>query len=504
MDTFGEWLEAQSNLKQAISIFLERSTALCDVDPILSESTVPSVDSNINSLEVAHRQCQDAFFMLKRFLNNSKTRTPINALPNEVLVQIFSFSILPVCYFKRHAVPTYGRYSHDPSIDLSAVCSRWRWIMCNHGWFWSHVDMALEVNQDNYESWFTRELWLERSKGVPLHIHYGPVIYDHEHIWGLVDVLRPYAKQISTITFPELPSIYFFNAVVNLCREHGNLESVKGLDICDLQQTSDFWETLLPFSSYFHRLEQIELCQPGNMVIGLDQILCLLSRNPSLRTVRLHGISSPEDKDFAWPRFDLPCLHLLGLFHADDDSLRLLLDSIRSVGTSEFHLGIDASDDAQAIAAVTSFMARSTVTSLQLTQPHRIQYTTTRPFFQETEKLDTIVLQLTDFQPAAPQLDELRLIKEHGLLPKLKTLCLIARTCTLTEQGPIQETLPVLGIQKLILVNFSFQKYQTDDTKKRFINDILDQGCSVLGGDFQIPSDEWDAFFQQKVIGRSF
>ncbi|KAG8713440.1 hypothetical protein FRC08_013252 [Ceratobasidium sp. 394] len=118
---------------------------------------------------------------------------PIGSLPDEILASIFDIAIVT------SSTPDHPWYHRqDVLTTISSVSTRWRQVAIQMRSFWSNIHITKSPNCREPFSSDLVALWLERSRGAPIHI-YASRRLDRSYIERLTSLLRPYASHISSI-----------------------------------------------------------------------------------------------------------------------------------------------------------------------------------------------------------------------------------------------------------------------------------------------------------------
>ncbi|KAG8741221.1 hypothetical protein FRC12_015741, partial [Ceratobasidium sp. 428] len=174
MEVFAQWKDVQLHLEKATQAFLDASISL---RLSLSQySIVPSHHSSAEDLifkiqsqmalsDSIEGQLAASRAVINSTRNMSPAFVPINLLPLELFSRIFTFAIASSSRY-------IGFDGPSPLLVISSVCSKWRQIAIGTRPFWSYINLIgppLTVNSSSSTTEVTR-LWLERSRGTPLHL----------------------------------------------------------------------------------------------------------------------------------------------------------------------------------------------------------------------------------------------------------------------------------------------------------------------------------------------
>ncbi|KAG8778120.1 hypothetical protein FRC12_025155 [Ceratobasidium sp. 428] len=191
MEALNRWAKARSHLKDAATSFLDACLALklavqsqpSHPNQIILESLIDDVQFKMDAIAAVESCMHKSRATLNAMLNHSTSRVPINKLPPEILGRIFAIIVgFTPCYLERP-----GR---DPLLDIPLVCARWYQVATHTRSLWSHIDIdsrPIRVNSNIVR------LRLERSHGVPLHIHVSCDPFKAgTTISEIVPILQPY------------------------------------------------------------------------------------------------------------------------------------------------------------------------------------------------------------------------------------------------------------------------------------------------------------------------
>ncbi|KAJ7461523.1 hypothetical protein FB451DRAFT_1095826 [Mycena latifolia] len=118
-----------------------------------SESKIADIDSQMQDLQCLRSQEQRNIVLWRNLI------APINALPTELLVEIFLFS-LPLQYFAER--------DNNTIIRLSQVCHRWREVAHSTPFFWAEFHIKIEEDSPSDAYIAGMKAWLDRSLNLPV------------------------------------------------------------------------------------------------------------------------------------------------------------------------------------------------------------------------------------------------------------------------------------------------------------------------------------------------
>ncbi|QRV74501.1 hypothetical protein RhiJN_02516 [Ceratobasidium sp. AG-Ba] len=485
MDSLERWLNAQSVLSKAINDFLARSSDLYENGLVahlaVSGIIVSQVSSLVSELETLHHSNQEALVLTKRFLNNAWNQAPVNTLPFEVLARIFELTAVPFCYFDRDLSYSQNREGeHDRLIDMSS--------------------------KGSYQAFCPGILWLERLNGYPLHIHYEAIDEEHLSYNPVSDILQPYAKQISTITFGPSSECSVIQDILKVLHQHGDINSVKVLEI----QVPKFREgptNRTPLADCFRRLVRLALRECGQTDWSVYQLATVLSNNPCLRTVSLRTIFTRFGKHDTYPMIDLPELRYFDLRGASEHVVEIILPLISPI-TRKIHFGVDVYHYAPTVASITSFLSRSFVTSLVLSQGHPDFPGPLTPYILAARNIRTLFTTPCTEKNTDRSLIELKTLAEQDAFPSLEALYLVDRKIGKNQQDEIKSLLRKLALEKLGLINCGFRsvgscwQVESAAVKESFIAHVSCRVAKVV--DLKVYdgfNNNWEKFVQNEVFG---
>ena len=248
----------------------------------------------------------------KRLLNDFQ---PINQLPTEVLLRIFS------CYLDAMKGSS-ADYSINPfcNIHLTHVCSHWKAVVIECPLFWNEVDIE-------WPSW--RFEHISRSKDAPLRVFFSD-------IWGNIpekkelirSMLSQYASRIETAVFRIYASSVGRLSEMSLMRMSRLKNFQLSLRIGDKAQIPDFiydlpytlnsiriqgsWIITNPSSLFRPNLHTLNLqCHPRSTKLTMKQCLSALAQMHYLRNLSLVNVWNKHSALGTLPQVTLPRLDAL-------------------------------------------------------------------------------------------------------------------------------------------------------------------------------------------------
>ncbi|KAG8732887.1 hypothetical protein FRC12_019047 [Ceratobasidium sp. 428] len=166
MTALDDWKAMRKTLATTIRSYRNACIALSAVSwlPIhrtsehtMLEDMFLAIDSELDSLAAEESTLYDTRMALATVRNKSTTLARVNSLPFEILARIFSFSKINCSHKEKE-----GNGLHN----FTGVCTYWRQITINSADLWTHVD----ITPNTSTGWMN--LLLERTKGIPMHLHF--------------------------------------------------------------------------------------------------------------------------------------------------------------------------------------------------------------------------------------------------------------------------------------------------------------------------------------------
>ncbi|KAG8717022.1 hypothetical protein FRC09_014863 [Ceratobasidium sp. 395] len=426
MEALNQWVTARSRLKDAAAGFLDACLALKKVavqsrpshaNQITLESVIDDVQPNMDSIEAVEGWMHESRAALNALLNHSSSRAPINQLPTEILGHIFAIVVgTTPCYMTND-----GR---DALLDIPLVCTRWYQVATNTRSLWSHIDIFYRPKDP--DSNLVR-LWLERSLGMPLHIHLSSRPFQlATTILDLVSTLQPYSASTNSLLISGVHDDEAC-ALFTLYLGDNGPGALSTLDVSDLWGPG----ATLPWPTYpIPGLTSLELCNLGDLACpALDELVNILSGSPHLHTLRLAKIIDfPVRSSHQLDRtISLPHLKLLEFGISGRNAQAALLAMIYP-GKLELHVRLDIQviGEDPVPRAVRLFLARSNVVSLTLSCVDSGLVPDVQPFFPCVPGLRALHINRLNFREAEAFLEALTGSSTLQPLSNLQLLCLSA------------------------------------------------------------------------------
>ncbi|KAG8683803.1 hypothetical protein FRC09_015840, partial [Ceratobasidium sp. 395] len=224
-----EWKIARKLLANAVQSYLASCStlrALCTIplyqpsQRTMVEKLLTAVDSELESLVAEEHALHNMRVSLLMARNNlSSTLVPVNTLPPEILVNIFSLSMT-------RCVRDDREHLHN----FTGVCAYWRQVAMNAVQLWSHIDIGPGAPDS------LANMLLERTKNAPIHVHlHEPKRENNEptseqEVSRATKILLPHVHRIRSLDIESYSySRGFVGALLNLWLESGDPSLARSL-----------------------------------------------------------------------------------------------------------------------------------------------------------------------------------------------------------------------------------------------------------------------------------
>ncbi|QRV89177.1 pyrolysin [Ceratobasidium sp. AG-Ba] len=457
MSVLERWIAANSSLKQAALEFLEASASLdttvrnstaTDSDDYGIEKVVDKVQKYIDSVPLAQNYITQSQTLLHGLLNQSVVRVPIGRLGPETLSQIFAI------YFTKSPCMASGS-RHDSRSNIMLVCARWHRIVINNPLFWSHIDITLErwVTLANFDA---PRRWLDRSRGVPLHIH-----IEDNFTYTPVPLSREEAFPDETVSLLE----HDLGSITTLA-----VYTSKGISIADTlfdRYPLDLWKSLrnvnvTPFTREYVGVPSLpmfegllELCLDSFMASEatiLGDMLTILSKCPQLHTLRLTHLTYRHDDSGRETRPTSVIMPHLTLIEVDA-STSFVLSLLGASGLEiDLRLSYWYDPDLNHLPRLELFISQSRVVTLTLPVSNSRSQGLLSRLMKHLNHLsalryqDGFLNQLSQIQPSQ--------IIPHRFLPQLPSLRFICFVNAVFSRDAIQDLQKLIDTPQLSCVAF--------------------------------------------------
>ncbi|QRV88439.1 pyrolysin [Ceratobasidium sp. AG-Ba] len=300
---------------------------------------------------------------------------PLKQLPEQVLRRIFILACSSTrCEFDRE--------STDPIIIIPAVCKRWREIALGTASLWSHVDVDLDrytarsqifrghsritppftVITNKYISHKT-EFFLRRAQGRPFDVHFR-FAGEPEAAQDLVRLFKPYVSHIKSLVFSHAAIDTLLDAMLTLCTQNDSPSALKKIAVYrGMLYTREYHFSWAQFPLRGLTILKLRHMCNRYSYLKMNELLSILSENPSLRVLQLNITTITLDELDETPTVLLPNLEHLDISEMSDNEVLVCLLSVLNVGTQELRLMIDLTNDPDLYAATCDFFQRANVLS---------------------------------------------------------------------------------------------------------------------------------------------
>ncbi|KAG8718076.1 hypothetical protein FRC09_013205 [Ceratobasidium sp. 395] len=302
-------------------------------------------------------------------------------------------------------------------ISYAAVCRHWRQVAVNHQPLWTHIDLAINVMDENGK-YHSPEPWISRSKGAPLYVQVLQPRFclndeyraeEEEEcmtdrppapmVKRIMNFLTPLMSQVCSLTtFLSWPYDSTLERLLDCWAAHGTpgqakvLKALSNMELGEIAMRSpesygSFLEplevlhlrnTILPWSSFlFHNLVEFKLTVgEGQRTMALPELAAVLSSCPKLQCLSLDSLifkpfPAPQPKAILFK--ELRELRIAGFSNTFKMDGTAMLESALTMivpGQNPLNLEVDLSfirkSPQQAIDVVRAFVERANVTQLRL------------------------------------------------------------------------------------------------------------------------------------------
>ncbi|QRV97060.1 F-box-like protein [Ceratobasidium sp. AG-Ba] len=400
------WKSVRTRLEHTIQDYIQAceqldsvlNTSLALTTRHLRDDAFAELDLELPSLSSLEQTLSKSRCSLETLRNSSFRLSPINSIPSEILLMIFSLASQD--WVEEEYVETTNKTKANACI-LSSVCTLWRRLMLSSTSFWSHIELVL-TGFSTLPSLKTAELWAQRSRGALLDVSISESDKATERnaeatYWSVsraVEFLAPLfprVRKLKVHTDDGLAQIIakrFAKSWVN----QGAVGSAEALDIrleegLEVVSLPGDETDLSPqsFNAFFTSLRVLRL---RNALIDLNGLGCtgleelhlqylpgwnptaseiatILQANPRLRSLAFIDISFFSDLPATTDPIALDRLEVLTLEGGIPFNLWSVLRLIKS-SSDAVRLSFSMGNDAQYIDSLHSFLGRCRVTMLHL------------------------------------------------------------------------------------------------------------------------------------------
>ncbi|KAG8721335.1 hypothetical protein FRC09_008055 [Ceratobasidium sp. 395] len=479
MDTLDRWLTAESRLTAAVQEFLDCCSALHNVNFDYNENS--TVQGELEAKLEQIRTRKPSLVVTQNLITESQTALDavLARFPPLAAIQRLPIEILSLIFI--YATPRLGqwdqwlrvrRYSRLPAI--LSVCRRWRESAIQTPSLWSYIEFDFTDYGDHPRLPRAEQLWLERSKGSPLHIQfyclrnedYGPPYVPRPlALPQMVEALLPYSNHIAALNLRKLEPKYLIETLTRLRLAQSDTNIMTTLNYSGffnrLSYSSGLVDTqaIAWSSALFRNLSELSITTiPCDQCPTLSEVIKMLSNCPRLYSLQLGLIVVREDIDAQiCPRVDLPHLRYLDIRDMRELAQQKLL-SVLCPGTSELHLEISPDvEDIRTFTATTDFLTSFLVTSLGLWrwEVDEEYDPPIAPYFSFAQRIHTLILPLQWRSPRRTFESLMNVPDKRDLvpqLPNLKILCLIRGELYPEDAEVLERLTTIYSLDKLVLV----------------------------------------------------
>ncbi|KAG8791153.1 hypothetical protein FRC12_010033 [Ceratobasidium sp. 428] len=373
MEAVKRLLVARTILEKAAADFLDTCAALklVVVPPVGSisnqlelESNVDDILSSVESAILVESRLCESRVMLRKLLNMSTARVPVNKLPAETLSYVFSIiAASSPCDSENNP--------RDYLLDIPQVCTRWNQVATNTLSLWSHVDINL--SRLSVTTALSRaRTRLDRCHGVPIHLHLDAGIDKvyQDYLPQLCTVIRSHEGLLNSLVVTRARHNSLVHTLLGFALSCSGSGSLKTLIVSGATETL-FRKTLssLP-TGLFQGLTVLDLYSlRGSVCTSISDIADILTNCCStLHTLRLRCMAISAEILPSQPTIPLPQLRFLEISRVYRVAAPLFLMSMLAPGVHEMEVRLSASYIARDTvnSPVQLLLARSNVVSLSI------------------------------------------------------------------------------------------------------------------------------------------
>ncbi|KAG8714852.1 hypothetical protein FRC09_017176 [Ceratobasidium sp. 395] len=300
-----------------------------------------------------------------RATNTSAALVPVNALPLEILSQIFTFSASPLnCDNWCHEVSR-----QHPLAVIPAVCAQWRELAISTRSLWSHIyvngSVSHEESNPNAHQW--TKLLLDCSRGAPLSLHFrGGSQERRPDIERVAAFLQPYISNVTSLVFDMLIG-QVVHAILELYSSHPPVVSLTALSLAYIKRPTTRVEFTWPVDALCGLRTLVLWRLPDTLYPDVDVLAQILLNNPHLHTIRIDHIRTSAPGRNTPARATLPYLKHLELASESSAVLGQQL-SILEPSANELNVVLIFSHslDPKCSQEVWAFFERANVTGLNI------------------------------------------------------------------------------------------------------------------------------------------
>ncbi|KAG9088729.1 hypothetical protein FS749_001940 [Ceratobasidium sp. UAMH 11750] len=397
----------------------------------------------------------------------------IHRLPPEVLGSIFLRTVLSYSCFEK---PGGWKYRWNALTTIPSVCNRWRRVATSIRALWNHVDLDAGHGENEKSSQLLldrTQLWLERARGIPIHLHFLTSFHREPppHIAMVVSTLQPHIPLVTSLVCPHGLDIGVANALFPLW---GNLAQPTSLETLRLKGMCGS-DAPVPWALILQGLTDLQLVRVyGANLPTFDQLAQVMLDSPRLHTLRLKELWGPPivDSGHKYAPIKLGDLRLLDIMSSDRFLAPLL--SLLSTGPLPLDLRIRTDPDPERNSVIASFLERSKVASLAIDYGYKDDFTGEAPPIEWTSQLSHMrMLVMSCMWTNGPTVDKLVTStngKPAARFPNLHTLVLFHCRRGGLARRRIEQMVNAYSLRRIIFVE-SYDAYLRDELSGTFSED---------------------------------
>ncbi|QRV89109.1 pyrolysin [Ceratobasidium sp. AG-Ba] len=238
---------------------------------------------------------------------------PVNALPSEVLSQIFIYAMPQV-------KDSLGEIQiPHPANVITSVCSRWRQVSIATSSLWSCINIIRRENDERHRNFLKLvDIWLKRSTTVPLHLHIASTGHHSytEHTEEIMLLVQPHIPRTVTLQLYRPSRELCMRIIEHYSNYNGHVAladlviqghfAYRRVPISPPQRRSELVRPTWPMSA-LSGLSRLELHNiPANFMPAFGDFVRFLLNMPALRALKLREVGLTGEMDGERPLIVLP------------------------------------------------------------------------------------------------------------------------------------------------------------------------------------------------------
>ncbi|KAG9082115.1 hypothetical protein FRC06_005219 [Ceratobasidium sp. 370] len=392
--SFQNWYDASKQLTESIQRYLDASLALeaavtCRSENGADTSTLDKLFAAVRPELVSRGSRTDKLkrsdAALCRVYNQSTQFVPVQRLPHELLIRIFSLACERCGFFPSSQRKISNCQTTKTMLAITHVCTDWRRLAIDTPALWSHVDIL-----DSYrDSLGHEQVWLERARSVPLSVQAN--IGDASK---KLTLLGPHLGAIRSLGF-ESDSSKALGAAFAYWVSNGTPGSVQELSLMGPKEINfgnppcvrkmvtsilflSFVKSLkvlrlrhVDFDQFAHCVKPVHLelsFVRSNAYSPAALVAVWLERSTELRVLKLENVHLSDQETDSTDTAELDKLERLELIDVLPDPCFYLLPRLVP-GAGELSLRLEAEVECGNEDKLVSFLDRSNVTKLYFKLP---------------------------------------------------------------------------------------------------------------------------------------